>query len=226
MGRHTEPEPKMTASIATKAQWRATSVLELEWNEYQPLRSFDSVFGRRRTTREIDPLPLAKLCAFIKYVFGPREVGQRVTSGRIRKPMISAGALHPIEVIVVAGPEIVEPLIYSDFSSQFLFLPVTDQHRLDIAVKRANNILPEANGYLLLFVGNRAHILQAYQSPDSLLWRDAGAALQAAAMSAEACDLAFAPLGYTGTDILECLCPPSQAYIATGLAILGAKRAQ
>ena len=189
-----------------------------------PFRSdlrFDVAFDSRRTRRVFDPVPLRETRGFVQHVFSAQSLGRKQQEGRIRKAYISSGALHPVDVIILAGPEVQEPILFDDVRRKFCTLPILDPSSLCDAVKAAKFIQPTANGHLFLLVGDARRISATYFSAESLLWRDAGAALQACSIAAHAYGYAFCPLGHTGKAALSALGPPHEDFIALGMAMFG-----
>ena len=204
-----------------KARWAATGVMERAGAEWRAHKSFDEVMELRRSPSVIADVSLDCTLGFLEHVFRAREGGQGENLGLARKPPISAGALHPIEVLVVAGPQVQEPILLSERNNKWLTLPVKCPDTLANAVADCREILPTARGHLLLFAGDRRRVADKYWPAESLLWRDAGAALQACAMAACAYEFAFCPLGDTGRAILEQLYPPHDEFVAAGLGVFG-----
>ena len=217
-----EPSPKTNLSpIGEKSDWKATSVLNDVCPKLTCSKPFDEVFEDRRTRRVFSPVDLRETRAFLQHVFAPRQIGRGRLSGLSRKTTISAGALHPLDVIIIDGKEIDEPLLFSDKTKRYLTLPVLNQSGFDEAIGDAKCIVPSAEGHMLLFVGDKRRVFKAYEVAESLLWRDGGAAMQACSMAACAYDYAFCPLGYTGTAALSALGPPHKEFVALGLAVFG-----
>lgn len=104
-------------------------------------------------------------------------------------------------------------------------------HRLDVLILRApdalnrlsermREMLPDANGTGLVLLADAARVEAAYENPNSLLWRDAGALLQTLFLTSTAFRLAFCPLGILGHEIIRALALPIEVR-ALGAAIVG-----
>ena len=178
----------------------------------------------RRSPSVIGEAGLQCTLGFVNHLFHSREIGAGENFGLARKPAISAGALHPIDVLVVAGPEVREPILFSDHNNTFLTVSVKCPETFASAVADCRAILPHARGHLLLFTGDKRRVAGKYRPPESLLWRDAGAALQTCAMAAFAYGFAFCPLGDTGRAILDQLEPPHEEFLALALGVFGELR--
>ena len=218
----TEPKPRAkVARLRDRKKWAATSVLKGVRLSLTSDRSFDSVFEARRSRRAFGPIEIRKTRAFVQHVFSPRKSGKGRLAHLTKKTFVSAGSLHPISVIIIDGPDVDEPILFDDRTKRFLTLPLIDPLGFEEAVLEARQIVPTAEGHILLFVGDERRVSDEYEAPQSLLWRDAGAALQVCSMAAEAYGLAFCPLGFTGAAALESLGPPHGDFRALSLAILG-----
>ena len=204
-----------------KAGWATTGMVENRVSEWHADKSFDEVMELRRSPSVIGEVSLECTLGFVKQVFRTREVGQGENFGLARKPSISAGALHPIDALVVAGPEVQEPILFSDQYDRYLTLSVECPDTLANAIADCREILPSARGHLLLFAGDRRRVTEKYRPAETLLWRDAGAVLQTCAMAAFAYGFAFCPLGDTGRAILNQLDPPHEEFVALALGVFG-----
>ena len=204
-----------------KAGWAATGAMERSVTQWRAEKSFDEVMELRRSPSVMGEVSLECTLGFVRHVFRTREVGRDENFGLARKPSISAGALHPIDVLVVSGPEVQEPILFSDRKSTYLTLSLKCPDALAKTVADCREILPTARGHLLLFAGDRRRVAEKYRPAESLLWRDAGAALQTCAMAAFAYGFAFCPLGDTGRAILDQLDPPHEEFVALALGVFG-----
>jgi hypothetical protein len=139
----------------------------------------------------------------------------------MRKAAISAGALHPVDALLISGPNVDGPIVYDDESDSFLTLSVEDDLGLGAWIASASNVVPSARGHLLLLVGDASLVSSIYENAHSLLWRDGGAALQTLSMTAMSRGLAFCPLGLLGDDALRAIAGDRRNAIAIGTAIIG-----
>ena len=222
MGSPTEPEPKIDVMrVAEKSLWQATSMLREIRLSLSTNLTFEEILEGRRTRRTFEQVSLLETCSFIQHLFSARFVGRETQAGRVRKTFISSGALHPIDIIIVSGPDIVEPILFNDRKGRFVTLPVFDQILFVETIEEAQKILPNAEGHLILLAGDKRRVSASYLNPESLLWRDAGAALQACSIAAYAYGYGFCPLGYTGMATLQALGPPHEDYVALSMALFG-----
>ncbi|MDD9973321.1 MAG: hypothetical protein OXU27_04910 [Candidatus Poribacteria bacterium] len=222
MGSPTEPMPKIDVTrVAEKSPWKANSMLSDMRLSFSTNFTFDEILEGRRTRRTFDKVTLLETCSFINHLFSTRFVGSGEQAGRVLKTFISSGALHPIEIIIISGPDVEEPILFDDRKGKFVTLPVFDQLSFIEAVEEALKILPATKGHLILLTGDTRRLSASYLNPVSLLWRDAGAALQACSIAAYAYGYGFCPLGHTGSAALQALGPPHEDYVALGMAIFG-----
>ena len=161
------------------------------------------------------------MLSLIQFAMNSRQVGEGDNLGHLRKISLSAGAMHPVEVLVVAGPGVSEPILYCDSHNAFGTVKFRSPDLAKIELQALADIVPQADGHFLLFVANQRHVSQAYKQPRSLLWRDAGALLQTFSLLATALDCAFVPLGSTGSAVLDALITPHEDYVAVGTGIIG-----
>lgn len=86
---------------------------------------------------------------------------------------------------------------------------------------RTRELVPRADGSIIVLVGDLVLISAFYENPGSLLFRDAGALLQTLALAAEAYGLGFCPLGLLGQEIVESLGLDPMNAVPLGAAVLG-----
>lgn len=134
------------------------------------------------------------------------------------RPHPSAGALHPIHVLVVMDARAV--LRYAPAQHALLELPASAENA-SYALDAARASLELGSGYVLALVAEPGKTGAKYEDPESLVLRDAGVVLGYMSFVAEALGLAFCPLGITGNPGLTQGLPADNALRAVGLAVLG-----
>ena len=171
-----------------------------------PPTNFIDVIEARRSTREMTHAPLREIVNVVGFATRPRFVLANDALKRTRRLTPSAGALHPLD-IVLADWRGAPRLMRYDSLSHHLELLITSDSNNQLA-KFANateELLPDAQGTALILLGDVARIDAAYEDWDTLLWRDAGALLQTLFMVATAFRLAFCPLGILGHEVVRVL---------------------
>ena len=122
LGTPIEPVPKAVESIRAKDRWTVTSTIDVPILELDQSLRFADVLLSRRTRRVCEPMDLHDVLSLIQFLVDSRQVGSGQNLGRLRKISISAGAIHPVEVLVVAGPGVSEPILYCDsHNTAFIF---------------------------------------------------------------------------------------------------------
>ncbi len=167
--------------------------------------------------------PLRELVNALAWATGSRALREGDVFLRTRRPSPSAGALHPIETVLVDWRGSPRALRYDALSHRLQLLAVAHPDGLRAFATHCAELLPEAHGTALVFIGHMSRVAAAYEDPASLLWRDAGALLQTLFLTATAYRLAFCPLGILGQEVLQAIGLPRDA-VATGAALLGRPR--
>ncbi|WP_181177522.1 nitroreductase family protein [Mesorhizobium sp. B4-1-1] len=182
-------------------------------------RSLASVFRSRRSTRIFSEAPIEEVASVIRETLRIHFVGEGTSHGRKLKAVVSAGALHPVKAILLdraAGA-----IAYDDFADCFLAVGVRDNQHLDAFLENCRKVLPQANGHWVALIADSSDLSRLYSHYQSLLWRDAGAVIQAMALVAEARDLAFCPLGILGQQVVDALLPGNSRIVPVGVAAIG-----
>ena len=189
---HPLPSPKAHTPLA----WPAGAVVPLPPPSDVPARSFGDVAKTRRTRRSFSALEPGSLSALLSLTClvqqsGSVELGFPLT----RRPAPSAGAIHPIHLIVLE-PGQIEWHRYDPFRHALIKVPTTLDAKL--VRREVEELVAAPAATLLLFAAEPGMTAAKYDDPWSLVWRDAGVLQGCLSLAAEALDLSFCPLGVTG----------------------------
>lgn len=215
---NTEPRP-ISGELGPRAEWPAISIFQDVATRSDIPDALIQVLQRRRTQRELSPTSITDVCGLIQTVFRTQDVRGMGAGTRARKALVSAGALHTIDVIV-CGPDLPGPILFCDRREAFVELDVSARDRFDQAVERLTGLVPTARGHLVVYAANIAKLRSAYANPQTLLFRDAGAADQLLSMAASAAEMSYVPLGALADDLVQAILP-SSAVIGAGCGIIG-----
>lgn len=220
MSNHTDdnPRPRSTPEVHPSLDWPVSRVCSCDDIVWPQSQSFVSVFEGRRSLREMTRAPLREIVNALAFATKPRAILPRDPFGRSRRPSPSAGALHPINVLIVHGQYRV--FRYAAETHQLQTLRVAEREPLRAFAEDCRQILPQASGTALVLIGDIDRVAAVYDRHESLLWRDAGVLLQTLALAAAAYRLAFCPLGLLGASVVRGLGLPDRAG-AFGVAIVG-----
>ncbi len=219
-----DPKPKGKNQIThAPLPWRVAREVRFSESGSQRDVGFDEVLLERRSRRKIKAAATSVVASVIREIFATRLEGKGNATGRKRKVILSAGALHPIRCVFFRSGE--DVMLFDDENARFLKLVPTDQEAINRFVQECRDVLPEADGHWILLIADAALVSGVYENAPSLAWRDAGAALQGLAMVSEAAGLAFCPLGLLGQQAAEALLDPSTAVLGVGVAAIGRRDA-
>lgn len=196
--------------------WPVESSVAFEPLYAPPEKTFSNVLEQRRSIRTISPAPLELIVGALLFALIPRHRKEGDPLRRSRGLVLSAGALHPITVLV--------------FDRHAVFRLNTDLCMLEKLTfpaqestawaAKCQSVLPAANGTFLILIADMARPRTAYENCESLVWRDAGAMLQTLGLVSELFELGFCPLGILGNEIVTAL-PSSGQLLAVGAAAIG-----
>jgi hypothetical protein len=182
--------------------------------------SFSDVIERRRSTRVLAPASFSQITRWLSLSLAARLIGSG-EARRIYRPAVSAGALHPIEVVLVRGIEHPVALYYDPLGNSISRISNLDRDRAMAALEACAVVIPKARGDFVFLLAAAAKTAAYYSDPQSLYWRDAGAVLQTLAIAAEALDLGFCPLGILGSEILPALGLDPAKILPVGVCAVG-----
>ncbi|MFP3801310.1 nitroreductase family protein [Paraburkholderia sp. SIMBA_027] len=179
-------------------------------------RTFLDIFESRRSTRELGAAPIESLVDVLRLALVPRFWKDGDPLRRSRRPALSAGALHPISVLLLAGTG-----AYRLNADESALEELSIKHEVRANwLHKCKRVLPSADGAFIVLIADRARPAAAYENCESLVWRDSGALLQTLALAAEAYGLGFCPLGILGNEIVDSL-PAANQLLAVGAAAIG-----
>ncbi|MBW6400873.1 hypothetical protein KPL78_23640 [Roseomonas sp. HJA6] len=176
----------------------------------------------RRSVREMAPAPLRSILALVGWVTVARAIRVADPLGRTRRVPPSAGALHPVEVIVVAGGRRAPVLLRVDpGSARVQVLSERRTGRAGRLLARLPELLPRARGTALVLLADYGRTAAVYRKPDSLLWRDAGALLASLQLAAGGMGLVACPTGLLGEEVGDGLFHTNERVLAAGTMLVG-----
>jgi len=141
------------------------------------------------------------------------------THERVKTPIPTAGALASVRTVVLGPSE--DAWVYDmvEHRAEVLSAPIDTCNRIRRSASEFFNI---GDGSLLLFFASRHFITRYYESPDSLVLREAGVLQGTLGLVAEALELSFCPLGTTAEDwLISLLGGGKQVIIPAGAAVIG-----
>lgn len=216
---HPDPRPRPQATPYTPFVWPSGDVTPLEpgASTYVDLASLSR---NRQTRREFRHLSLQQLghllwlaCRVHSSTPSPFGFDQQF------RPLPSAGALHPIHVLLQRQRE-ADWEIYDPEQHILVSVPVS-AHLASEARRTADDTLYSGDATLIGFVAEPGKSGAKYINPESLVWRDAGVIIGYLSLFGEALGLSICPLGPTGDDILSRLSDDGLLRGA-GLMLIGA----
>lgn len=213
------PRPRALPELTLpRAKWPVTRAVDCG-DIVSPLeQSFVATLEARRSYRVMSRAPLREVVNAIAFGVRPRETIDGGSLGRSLRPSPSAGAIHPVDVLLVHGSSRV--FRYAPLEHQLEVLHVARRGDLEAFDADCRQILPEASGTAIVLVGEMSRVAAVYKRPESLLWRDAGVLLQTLALVATAYRLAFCPLGILGTPVVRAI-GLSEQISGVGVALIG-----
>jgi hypothetical protein len=195
------PTPRTEPTRHAPLQWpKGDHTVPVNAPRSVPGPHFLDVLSRRRSCREFAPVPLELMVAMVgellwtscrTQALGSDSLGFRIS----RRPIPSAGAIHPIHVIVNV-PGLQCWYRFDPDHERFVELPTS--LRVDGVRASLDPVLPAPNAALMLFVAEPAMTAAKYEQSASLVWRDAGAVQGILALTAEALGMGCVLLGVTG----------------------------
>ena len=182
---------------------------------------FDDVFLSRRSRRALARASLRDELGWLGYATTAQFEAEHQGLPRSLRPALAAGALHAVTPILVSGSGYSRAWRCRPESGEVDALMIVDALAIRRLRDEATDLLPDCRGCdLVVLVADDDLLAAAYETWQSLAWRDAGALLQTLALAAAALGLGFCPLGMLGGAALEALAAPRR-FRALGAAVIG-----
>jgi len=179
---------------------------------------FRDVVLRRRSRSSFAEIDSAALGSLLWYTVRTQAVNTEDPARELR-PVPSAGALHPIHVILSSGPRSWQRYVARRHA--LAILPVQHEPATQLW-SEVRSILDPGLGTIILLVADLRLIRAYYDHPETLLLRDSGCLLGHLGLAAEALGLSYRILGPTGEPWASALIPDLIDSVAgVGMAIVG-----
>lgn len=159
-------------------------------------KSFSQISLQRRTRYEFGPVDFDVLGSLLTLTCRAHSMGNdRLGFALSKRPAPSAGAIHPIHVIVHMNCDNAwyryDPVDHALVEIISLIRPTEVRAHME-------QIVSGSEAVMLLFAAEPGRTFAKYADACSLIWRDAGVLLGYFAIASESLNLNFSPLGITG----------------------------
>jgi hypothetical protein len=200
--------------------WPAVRRIALPRVAPPPAAEFASVLSERTSDRSIRRAPLRELANYLAFATLSKS-SWGTAPIRTSRPTHFAGALHPVEIVIVAGSERRHVLRLDQTSGALDRLRPVARKPLGDLNGRITDMFPDARCDYLVLLADFALVEAHYVEPEMLIWRDAGALMQTLHLCATAYRLAFCPAGIRGHELAEALFGATFRVWSVGVAVVG-----
>lgn len=135
-----------------------------------------------------------------------------------QRPSPSAGARHPIDLLIVSPAVSALMCYYNPFEHVLYELLLPDQVFQGF-IDHVNQNVSMENATLIWMIAHPQRTMAKYNNAESLIWRDAGALLQCIQMVSTALGLCSTPLGTLGLPYINQLFENTSTFSCGGIII-------
>ncbi len=192
------PCPRITPEHYTPISWPDGKKTQLPVPDISIANQvpFAQLANTRRSGREFSELGVEQLSSLMWMTCKTQQLGSDDLGFPIsRRPCPSAGAIHPIHLLIVP-PDGTTWYRYDSLDHAIVTVP--SRASAVSCVDGMHAVLSAPSATLLLLAAEPGMTEAKYQDADSLIWRDAGVLIGYLSMAAHALGLNFCPLGVTG----------------------------
>ena len=212
-----EPKPRPTPLPHVPIAW-PDGIRKLLSDRIPETPKFSEVSFGRRSRRGFSPLSDDDLGALFALTCKTQRFGKSDQGLSIQqRPCPSAGALHPVHLIIIDSLN----HVWRRYDSRTHAL-VEVRSRLSprLVLGALQTVADAQSGTFLILAAEPGITAAKYSAPDSLIWRDAGVLLGVMALAAEALSLRFCPLGTTANECASNLLE-EPGLVGVGAAFMG-----
>ncbi|MGV8131396.1 MAG: nitroreductase family protein [Candidatus Pacearchaeota archaeon] len=204
-------------------RYHISKILKLPPPKEVSKASFISILKGRRTKYDFDHCSLQDISnilwhsAKVKMVSISPE-GNILTS----RPSPSAGAIHPIDILVSIPNKLNQRLLYyyNPFKHELGQLDINCKVLTNF-LNHINNNVPLMKRALFWFIGHKNRTNAKYYNSESLIWRDAGALLMTCQLTATWLKLNSVPIGTLAKPFISQLLLEHKEIISAGGLVFG-----
>lgn len=137
------------------------------------------------------------------------------------RPSPSAGAIHPIDIIITLPNNSDKQFCYYNPFEHSLNILKTNQESHKLFIDHLNNIVPINNSTIIWFLAHPGRTESKYENASSLIWRDAGALIYCFQWACTALKINSCPIGSLGEPFVSRMFEPSSSIYGVGGLLLG-----
>lgn len=213
------PVPMEQSQAYEPVGWKTGNLLKLVLPDSIVTPAFHDVAFSRRSRRKFNAIGIDQLSTLLWLTARTQDVDRLFSNVTLRRaPVPSAGALHPVHIIIT----------HQRSNSWWLY--ERDAHELRCLVEvgdlwnglldQIEQVVPRGAGSVVLLVAEPGKTMAKYKNACSLIWRDAGVLLAHLGLAAEAARLDFCALGITGEPWVSSL-DDQNRLVGVGAALVG-----
>ncbi len=192
------PFPKDNEGKARNFVYPISHTIMLEVPKEKKEPNLFQAIKDRSSIREFNPITVERISAVLWY--SARIVAYTIQdNGYIlsKRPSPSAGARHPIDIIVALPGSIREFFYYNPMNHTLNKLDL-DANLASEFIMHINHLLDSASATIVWFIAHPDRTEAKYNNSESLIWRDAGALIYCFQLVCTALEVNSCPLGTLG----------------------------
>ena len=215
--------PKQKEGETEKFLYPVLDTIRLERTSEFPSVDILTIIEERRSTRNFRKRLLQEIGDLLWLSVKVRNIHVQ-DNGYIlsQRPSASAGARHPIDIIVVYKNEDESSLAYyyNPFEHSLQHLGITSD-LIDSLQQHLNESIKIGMGTVLWFIAHPTRTEAKYENAQSLIWRDAGALVHSIQIACATLGYNSCPVGTLGDPFLSNLFTTDARIFGVGGIIIG-----
>lgn len=215
------PTPKLTEEIVSPFTYPVKGKTKLQRPIEQYKHDFFDLALNRRSVRNFSPLLQGQLDTLLWFAAKAIEI-QVQPNGYVlsHRPSASAGARHPIDILVCNNEPKPTIAYYNPFEHSLDTLSLDSGTVVELLAHIDENVAMQ-QGIFLWLLAHPVRTIAKYDFAESLIWRDAGALLQQIQLTATAMNLVSCPVGTLAEPFADRLFGDIGRVISTGGIVVG-----
>ena len=216
------PIPKNAEEFPIKVEYPIVQTIKLDQSkDYSPVNFWD-VLNNRRSSRNFRKLSLDEISSVLWASSKVKSLSVQ-KNGYIltHRPASSAGARHPIDIIILSATLNCKEFHYYNPFDHSLNRLKLEKFSVDDFLNHVESVIPFGDGTIVWFICHPHRTSAKYDNFQSLVWRDAGVLIHSLQMVCSALGLNSCPVGSLGEPFISQGFSPLGEIFGVGGIIIG-----
>lgn len=216
------PIPKKEEDFPIRIDYPIVQTVKLDRSTHYPPLNFWDVVNNRMSSRNFRKLSLDEIGSALWAASKVKSLSIQ-ENGYIltHRPASSAGARHPIDIIILSATLNCKEFHYYNPFDHSLNKLRLENFLVDDFLNHVESIIPYGEGTIVWFICHPDRTSAKYENFQSLVWRDAGTLIHSMQIACSALGLSSCPIGSLGEPFISQGFSPLGEIFGVGGMVIG-----